>query len=190
MIGDYNSRNPKLVTDKLAGGTAACMGFVPTGTKPRYVPNTILKVDIRNYIRNQARVIAVYCKPASEAQYTEATYFVKKVDWDAIQYPEEYAYLPRPISNVHRLAIIGNGFDIAHGLKTQFCAFAEALPDNIKSTYKLLLAGKNVTLMAGTPLKSELTSFPIIAFLSLSCTLLITVMILTALNRLIECLLF
>lgn len=190
MIGDYNSRNPKLVTDKLAGGTAACMGFVPTGTKPRYVPNTILKVDIRNYIRNQARVIAVYCKPASEAQYTEATYFVKKVDWDAIQYPEEYAYLPRPISNVHRLAIIGNGFDIAHGLKTQFCAFAEALPDNIKSTYKLLLTGKDVTLMAGTPLKSELTSFPIIAFLSFSCTLLITVMILTALNRLIECLLF
>ena len=26
MIGDYNSRNPKLVTDKLAGSTAACMG--------------------------------------------------------------------------------------------------------------------------------------------------------------------
>lgn len=96
MIGDYNSCNPKLVADKLAGGTAACMGFVPTGPKPRYVPNTILKVDIRNYIRNQARVIAVYRKPASEPQYTEATYFAKKVDWDTVQYPEEYAGLPKP----------------------------------------------------------------------------------------------
>ena len=96
MIGDYNSCNPKLVTDKLAGGTAACMGFVPTGTKPRYVPNTILKVDIRNYIRNQAHVIAVYRKPASEPQYTEATYFAKKVDWDAIQYPEELQGFPSP----------------------------------------------------------------------------------------------
>ena len=46
MIGDYNSQNPKLVTDKLAGSTAACMGFVPTGPANRYVPNTILKVDI------------------------------------------------------------------------------------------------------------------------------------------------
>ena len=45
MICDYNSRNPKLVTDKLAGSTAACMEFVTTGPADRYVPNTVLKPE-------------------------------------------------------------------------------------------------------------------------------------------------
>lgn len=96
MIGDYNSRNPKLVTDKLAGSTAACMGFVPTGPTKRYVPNTVLKVDIRDYVSNQVRVIAVYRKPMDAERYEEATYFAKKVEWDAVAYPEQYSYLSKP----------------------------------------------------------------------------------------------
>ncbi|HIT34859.1 MAG TPA: hypothetical protein IAC31_09610 [Candidatus Faecousia intestinigallinarum] len=96
MIGDYNSRNPKLVTDKLAGSTAACMGFVPTGPSKRYVPNTVLKVDIRDYISNQVRVIAVYRKPMDAEQYDEATYFAKKIDWETVEYPEKYSYLLKP----------------------------------------------------------------------------------------------
>lgn len=96
MIGDYNSRNPKLVTDKLAGGTAACMGFVPTGPSERYVPNTVLKIDIRAYIRNQMRVIAVYRKPMNVSQYEEITYAAKKIDWDVIEFPDQYTYLPKP----------------------------------------------------------------------------------------------
>lgn len=97
MIGDYNSRNPKLVTDKLAGGTVACMGFVPTGPADRYVPNTVLKVDIREYISNQVRVIAVYRKSMDDDTYSEPTYFGKKIDWDQIDFPEEYSYLPKPM---------------------------------------------------------------------------------------------
>ena len=96
MIGDYNTRNPKLVTDKLAGNTVACMGFVPTGPANRYVPNTVLKVDIRDYISNQVRVIAVYRKPIAADQYSEATYFAKKVDWDTVTFPDQYTYLPKP----------------------------------------------------------------------------------------------
>lgn len=97
MIGDYNSRNPKLVTDKLAGGISACMGFVPTGAKQRYVPNTILKVDIRDYICNQARIIAIYRKPLDAARYEEATYYAKRVDWNTVLFPDEYAYLTKPV---------------------------------------------------------------------------------------------
>lgn len=48
MIGDYKSRNPKLVTSKLAGGTVACMGFVPTGPANKYVPNTVLRSILGN----------------------------------------------------------------------------------------------------------------------------------------------
>ena len=96
MIGDYNSRNPKLVTDKMAGNTVACMGFVPTGPANRFVPNTVLKVDIRDYISNQVRVIAVYRKSMDDPKYEEATYYAKKVDWEAVTYPQPYEYLPKP----------------------------------------------------------------------------------------------
>lgn len=96
MIGDYNSRNPKLVTDKLAGSTAACMGFVTTGPAERYVPNTVLKIDIRDYISNQVRVLAVYRKSMDADLYEEATYYAKKIDWETIEYPEPYNYLPKP----------------------------------------------------------------------------------------------
>lgn len=96
MIGDYNSRNPRLITDKLAGGTTACMGFVTTGSKRRYVPNTILKLDMRDYVCNQVRVIAAYRKPMNSEHYEEATYFAKKFDWDLIIFPDEYSYLPKP----------------------------------------------------------------------------------------------
>lgn len=96
MIGDYNSRNPKLMTDKLAGNTAACMGFVTTGSANRYVPNTVLKIDIRDYISNQMRVIAVYRKPMDVDLYNEITYCAKKIDWGTIKYPELYRYLPKP----------------------------------------------------------------------------------------------
>lgn len=98
MVGDYNSRTPRLVTEKLTGGTVACMGFVQTGPNHRYVPNTILKGDIREYIGNQARVIAVFRKPKDSKRYEEITYFAKKLDWDAITYPSEYAYLPKPVT--------------------------------------------------------------------------------------------
>ena len=93
MIGDYNSMNPKLMTDKIAGNTTACMGFVGTEPSGRFVPNTVLKLDIRDCITNQLRVVAVYRKEQSEDEYAEVTYRAKKIEWDKIQYPEAYRYL-------------------------------------------------------------------------------------------------
>lgn len=56
------------------------MGFVTTGSKRRYVPNTILKLDMRDYVCNQVRVIAAYRKPMNSERYEKATYFAKKID--------------------------------------------------------------------------------------------------------------
>lgn len=98
MIGDYNSRNPKLVTDKLAGNIVACMGFVPTGPTGRYVPNTVLKADIRDYIGSFLRVIAVFRKPMDAELYTELTYAAKNIQWESIDFPARYEYLPKPAS--------------------------------------------------------------------------------------------
>lgn len=46
MVGDFNGCNPKLYTEKLAGGVKACLGFIKTH-RAEYVPNTALNTDIR-----------------------------------------------------------------------------------------------------------------------------------------------
>lgn len=93
MVGNYNSMNPKLYTEKLVGGIKACVGFVMVANKGRYVPNTVLKVDIRDYTTHTSRVIAVFRKSKNQTEYSELTYRAKKVDWKLIKYPDEYAYL-------------------------------------------------------------------------------------------------
>ena len=51
MVGDFNGCNPKLYTEKLAGGVKACLGFVKTH-RAEYVPNTVLNTDIRTVTKN------------------------------------------------------------------------------------------------------------------------------------------
>lgn len=96
MIGAYNSSKPRLYTEKLAGGTAACMGFVRDNITGMFVPNTVLKEDIRNHVTAPVRVIAVYRKKATDEKYAELTYQAKKADWANIKYPEIYSYIPIP----------------------------------------------------------------------------------------------
>lgn len=93
IIGDYNSSKPRLYTEKIVGGIHACMGFIFDSEMSEYVPNTVIKEDIRDLTANEVRVIAVYRKPACAKQYEEITYKAKKVDWVSIKYPEEYQYL-------------------------------------------------------------------------------------------------
>ena len=93
MIGDYNSANPKLFTEKLVGNVNACVGFVSTLPSGRYVPNTLLKVDIRTYAPNRARIVAIFRKNKMDVGYSEITYKAKNVDWSIIEYPTEFSYL-------------------------------------------------------------------------------------------------
>lgn len=93
MIGDFHSDKPKLYTEKLAGGTAACMGFTKDDKTGRFVPNTVIKDNIKKHTLSQLRVIACYRKIRSETRYSEITYLAKNVDWDSVVYPTEYAYL-------------------------------------------------------------------------------------------------
>ena len=93
MIGDFHSDKPKLLTEKLAGGQTACMGFVKNSASDRFVPNTVIKDDIRKHTLKPLRVIACYRKRRSDTQYSEITYLAKGMDWDTIEYPAEYTYL-------------------------------------------------------------------------------------------------
>lgn len=93
MIGDYNSNKPKLYTEKLAGGVKACMGFVSDTASGFYVPNTVLKEDIRDNVSNWLRIIAIFRKPVAYKKYTEITYMAKKTDWTRVRVPDFYRYL-------------------------------------------------------------------------------------------------
>lgn len=93
MIGDFQSDKPKLQTEKLAGGVSACMGFRKNKPNTRYVPDTVLKDDIKKHTSGQVRVIACYRKMKDESRYSEITYCAKNVEWDLITFPPGYEYL-------------------------------------------------------------------------------------------------
>lgn len=93
MIGTYNSTKPYLYTDKIAGNVKACIGFVVDATQNCYVPNTLLKEDIRLTVYDYVKVIAAFRKSISDQKYREVTYRAKKTEWDKIQLPKEFEYL-------------------------------------------------------------------------------------------------
>ena len=93
MIGDYNSSKPKLYTERLAGGVKACMGFVKDDASGFYVPNTVLKEDIRDNVSSWLRVIAIFRKPIADKAYEEITYLGKKIDWGKLHFPADISYL-------------------------------------------------------------------------------------------------
>lgn len=95
MIGDFSARTPVLVTEKLAGGVKGCMGFVYDHSTGFYVPNTVLNLDIRTYIKNQLRIIATYRKKKTDETYDEIVYVAKKIDRKTIKYPKGFEDLPR-----------------------------------------------------------------------------------------------
>lgn len=73
MIGDYAGAHVDLYTEKVTGTTAACLGLIKAGQS--YIPNTVLKEDIRNLIPNPpGKIFAILRKPISQPQYTEITY--------------------------------------------------------------------------------------------------------------------
>lgn len=94
MIGDYDTYNPKLKTDKLAGNVNAIMGFVEKDETPNvFIPNTVLKSDIRNYSKSTLRIIATFRKNITDDKYQELTYKANKVEWEKLKFPEQYEYL-------------------------------------------------------------------------------------------------
>ena len=93
MIGDYDSPKPRLYTEKVAGSTNACVGFVFDGDIQKYVPNTVVQEDIRSLTTKTLRVIAAYRKDIRASRYEERTYAAKNINLSEIDFPEEYSYL-------------------------------------------------------------------------------------------------
>ncbi len=96
MIGMYNQSQPLLSTERIAGSVSVCLGFVRDGGVGRYIPNTVLKGDIRTLVYVPDRILLTYRKTSKEILYSEIVYAAKKIDWSAIQMPDGYSALPVP----------------------------------------------------------------------------------------------
>lgn len=96
MLGLYNHSQPLLSTERIAGSVSACMGFIRDRGVGRYIPNTVLKGDIRDLVHVPDRIIVTYRKAAVEKQYSEIVYAAKKLDWRTVTLPEGYTELPLP----------------------------------------------------------------------------------------------
>ena len=90
MVGDYSENRIRLNTEKIIGHVSACMGFVRSKESPCYfVPNTVLKEDIRDVVRRPAkRIFAVFKKRSDEYGYSDCTYLAKGIALDSIELPE------------------------------------------------------------------------------------------------------
>lgn len=95
MLGDFNGSGLSLYTEKLIGGSRACVGFKFDTERKIYVPNTFLNDDIRERVISPYQVIAVFAQ-TTKNDYSENVYYARKVKWDKVIYPPEFSYLPKP----------------------------------------------------------------------------------------------
>lgn len=81
MIGDFTDRGPKLFTQKVAGGSCGCIGFVHDKNSDLNVPNTLLKKDIRDVtVTPTQKVYAVFYKRYQAEKYSDMSKLDKAIE--------------------------------------------------------------------------------------------------------------
>lgn len=73
MIGNYAGPNLELYTEKVTGTTSACLGLIQKDSC--YVPNSVLKEDIRTILtKPPGKIYAIFKKKIRSTEYTSLTY--------------------------------------------------------------------------------------------------------------------
>lgn len=75
ILGQYNNSKLRLNTDMIIGNINWGLGFIQDNGF--YVPNTLLKDDIRDIIINSNRVICIMSKKIQDKEYNKIDYLVK-----------------------------------------------------------------------------------------------------------------
>lgn len=84
MIGMYDNSKEQLITDMLIGNIHMCVGLIKEQGK-YYIPNTLLKEDIRKLTVEQYPITAILKKKINEEKYQTLTYISKKIDMHKIE---------------------------------------------------------------------------------------------------------
>ena len=80
MIGPFDGGKVALYTEKVIGTVKACMGFTYDEDELVFVPNTVLKEDIRSVSNETSQVVAVYSKRFDSERYDTLCYIADKSD--------------------------------------------------------------------------------------------------------------
>lgn len=88
MLADYSGNNLKLYTEKIVGTVNACMGFVKDTKSGFYVPNTVLRQDMRDISSSVKRIVATFQKLNSDENYSTIVYTAKNFNISDIIFPE------------------------------------------------------------------------------------------------------
>lgn len=72
MIGKYDNSKIYLLTDVLIGSSNMCIGAKKKADY--YIPNTVLKEDIRKIVSNYFKIIGILKKDTKELKYRNFTY--------------------------------------------------------------------------------------------------------------------
>lgn len=79
MIGIYDNSKKQLVTDILIGNINICVGLIKELGK-YYIPNTLLKEDIRKLTIKQYPIVGILKKKINEEKYQIVTHICNKID--------------------------------------------------------------------------------------------------------------
>jgi len=83
MAGDFESSHKVLLSDKVAGTTTAVMGFIKDDNY--FVPNTVIKDDVRQIVRKPTLVIAaIFIKPDRQPLYNEISFLRRDITVEQI----------------------------------------------------------------------------------------------------------
>lgn len=84
MIGIYNNSKKELLTEILLGNIHMCLGMIKD-LKMYYIPNSLLKTDIRKLIIKPYKVIGILKKEKCDKKYRNITYINKNIRIREIQ---------------------------------------------------------------------------------------------------------
>lgn len=78
MIGDYDNSKILLCTDKIIGNNSVCIGMIKQKNS-YYIPNTVLKENIKTITSVQYKIIGIFEKHIRENKYVKQTYRNKRI---------------------------------------------------------------------------------------------------------------
>lgn len=92
MFGNYNYNlcHPDLRTDIILGNDSCFIGFKQVGQE--YIPNTVIKEDLRNNTDKTVKVLAVLSKDISDSEYSRVSYLAKGVYFEKLLKEVQKAY--------------------------------------------------------------------------------------------------
>lgn len=84
MIGIYNQSNRKLTTEILLGNIHMCLGLIKS-TGNYYLPNSLMKEDIRKRVIKPYKIVGILKKNTKEEKYQKTIYLNEKIEKNKIQ---------------------------------------------------------------------------------------------------------